>query len=365
MESCDVLVAGGGPAGSTCARELTRAGLDVVVLDKHAFPRDKVCAGWVTPEVLDQLGVDTADYADGRVLQPIHAFRTRRIGGAEVETRYEVPISYGILRCEFDDYLLRRSGGRLRLGEALKSLQRRDGFWIANDRLRARMLVGAGGHFCPVARHLGAELGATEQIVAAQEIEFQMTPEQAAACPVAPDTPELAFCDDLKGYGWCFRKGDYLNVGLGRQDNHQLAERVKGFARELAEAGRIPDPPGRFKGHAYLLYRHAPRRVAGDGALLIGDAAGLAYTQSGEGIRTAVESARMAAEVILAAGGDYREARLQPYLQRLTSAYGRRDGVGLADLLPAPFKRALARRLLASRWFSRHVLLDRWFLHAR
>ena len=51
VRSCDVLIVGGGPAGSTCAWQLVRAGLDVLVMDKHNFPRDKVCAGWITPAV--------------------------------------------------------------------------------------------------------------------------------------------------------------------------------------------------------------------------------------------------------------------------------------------------------------------------
>ena len=57
MERFDAIVVGGGPAGSTCAWQLRRAGLDVAVIDKRDFPRDKVCAGWVTPaavETLDQ-----------------------------------------------------------------------------------------------------------------------------------------------------------------------------------------------------------------------------------------------------------------------------------------------------------------------
>ena len=55
MHSCDVLIVGGGPAGSTCAWQLVRAGLDVLVMDKHIFPRDKVCAGWITPAVIESL----------------------------------------------------------------------------------------------------------------------------------------------------------------------------------------------------------------------------------------------------------------------------------------------------------------------
>ncbi len=66
--------------------------------------------------------------------------------------------------------------------------------------------------------------------------------------------------------------------------------------------GRIPaDLPGKFKGHAYLLYAHGNRPVIGDGVMIIGDAAGLAYTQSGEGIRPAIESGLMAAANALAA----------------------------------------------------------------
>ena len=58
MECSDVLIVGGGPAGSTCARRLRTAGLDVLVLDQHGFPRPKPCAGWITPEVVLALEID-------------------------------------------------------------------------------------------------------------------------------------------------------------------------------------------------------------------------------------------------------------------------------------------------------------------
>src|SRR6187399_1861795 len=112
MDRCDVLVVGGGPAGSSCARRLVRAGLDVVVLDKATFPRDKVCAGWITPAVVDELELDLSDYAASRILQPITGFRVAMLGGRDVTLAYERPVSYGIRRCEFDDYLLQRSGAR-------------------------------------------------------------------------------------------------------------------------------------------------------------------------------------------------------------------------------------------------------------
>ena len=199
-QSFDVLIVGGGPAGSTLAWALRDSGLRIAILDKHDFPRDKVCAGWVTPAVMDELALDVEDYQKGRTFQPIYGFRVSQIGGREVETRYnEQPASYSIRRCEFDHYLLQRSGAELLLGEKFKSMQKTDEGWLVNDHYKARLVVGAGGHFCPVVRAMGAKLGSSETVVAAQEIEFEMTPAQAAACPVEADVPELFFCKDLKG----------------------------------------------------------------------------------------------------------------------------------------------------------------------
>jgi geranylgeranyl reductase family protein len=367
MESCDVLIVGGGPAGSTLAWKLKAAGLDVLILDKKTFPRDKTCAGWITPAVVETLKLDTVDYARSRVFQPIRRFVTGTIGDRAVHTDYPAPVSYGIRRFEFDDYLLQRCGARVALGEPLKSLKHEGDGWVVNGRIHAPLVVGAGGHFCPVARYLGANLGADEQIIAAQEIEFEMNAAQQRACNVAEDRPELYFCDDLKGYGWVFRKGNYLNIGLGHEDNHKLSERVSAFCDGLRQQGRIPaDTPTKFHGHADLLYPQAGRQLVDDGLLLIGDAAGLAYEQSGEGIRPAIESAVFAAETILAAQRSYPRAQLEPYVARLSARFGQR----LAGPLPAApgtfvqrAKQTLAHWLLRRSWFARHVVIDRWFLH--
>ena len=365
-ESCDVLIVGGGPAGSTCARVLKNAGLDVLVMDKSEFPRDKVCAGWITPQVVDELGLDVNDYARGRVLQPISSFVTGMGQRANASVRYDKIVSYGIRRCEFDHYLLERSGARLRLGDTGKSMERVGERWVVNGEISAGLVIGAGGHFCPVARFLGAHLGKEEKAISAQEIEFEMDDSQATRCKVSGDQPELYFCEDLKGYGWCFRKGNYLNVGLGREGNHRLAEQVQTFARGLAEQGRIPaDLPGKFKGHAYLLYSHANRPVVGEAVMIIGDAAGLAYTQSGEGIRPAVESGLMAAATAVAVNRDYSRARLMPYEASLRSRFGERGGAPALSFLPATLRLSLARALMQTQWFARNVILDRWFLHAQ
>ena len=75
IERCDVAIVGGGPAGSSCAWALRRAGAHVIVLDAARFPRQKVCAGWVTPRVFRALELDPDEYrATGLVLQDVRAF---------------------------------------------------------------------------------------------------------------------------------------------------------------------------------------------------------------------------------------------------------------------------------------------------
>jgi geranylgeranyl reductase family protein len=367
MIDTEVLIIGGGPAGSTLARALTRAGIHVVIMDKADFPRDKVCAGWVTPAVMEELEIDLEDYARDNVLQPIHGFRTGQIGQQAVQSDFPgKPVSYGIRRIEFDHYLLQRCGAELLQGRAFKSMQREVTGWLVNDTIRAELVVGAGGHFCPVARAIRAK-EACETAVVAKEIEFKMSSQQMADCQVAGELPELFFTPDLKGYGWVFRKGDYLNIGLGREDKHKLSGHVERFCDYLVQIGRIPrDLPGKFKGHAYLLYPHAGRTPVQDGIMLIGDAAGLAYAQSGEGIRPAVESALLAAAVILRCQGDYRLDRLQPYVNELEKRFGRRESQQVPVRSTTPgFRQLLARMLMKNHWFSKNMLIRRWFLHAQ
>jgi geranylgeranyl reductase family protein len=361
MQSCDALIVGAGPAGSSCARTLARAGLDVLVLDRARFPRDKVCAGWITPPVLTALDIAPSDYAaTGRVLQEIRGFRTGLIGGSTIPTIYGRIVSYGIRRCEFDQFLLERSGARVRQGTPVVSLRRTNGGWTIDDEFRAPVIVGAGGHFCPVAKWLGRDARAASLVVA-KEAEFRL--KRPDRCTVAGDVPELLFCPDLEGYGWFFRKGDYLNVGIGRRRTHRFAEAARAFEAFVRRAGEQGgETTGAWRGHAYVLAGGATRPPVDDGVLLAGDAAGLAYAESGEGIRTAVESGIAAAEVILAAGGRYDRETLAPYVDRVGAAAARRSGSRLLAALPAAWMQAAARRLLRSPSFTRLVVLDRWFL---
>jgi menaquinone-9 beta-reductase len=365
VDSCEVLIVGGGPAGSSCAWRLRRAGRDVLVMDAKPFPRDKVCAGWITPPVISELEIDLHDYSCGRTLQPITGFRTGLIGRTDdLETRYDHPVSYGIRRCEFDHYLLQRSHARLRLGTPVASIRRDAHTWIVNDEIRANVLIGAGGHFCPVARMLSPRRD-REPIVVAQETEFPIAEADRASFTTAASTPALYFSPDLLGYGWCFRKQDYLNVGFGSLNRRLLPQSTSEFVADLQSRGMIPrDASWPWHGHAYLLSEPPTRRTFDEGVLLVGDAAGLAYPQSGEGIRPAVESGLLAAAAILNAPGELTGEEFAPYQTALRQRFGAgRAARWLSRAVPPALARAVAPALFQSRWFTRRIVLDGWFLH--
>jgi geranylgeranyl reductase family protein len=349
------VIVGAGPAGSTCARTLARAGWDVVIVDRAAFPRDKVCAGWVTPEVFDLLDLTPAAYRDaGLTLQEISAFRTGLIDGPARDTSYGHVVSYAIRRWEFDRFLLDRAGSRTLERTPAETLRRSGGRWIVNDAIAAPVVIGAGGHFCPVARHLRGGRDTTHPVVA-REAEFPLAGGRANV-----ELTSLYFCRDLDGYGWCVPKGGYLNVGLGHRDARRFPMEFARFVAFLERTRTIDDASAlRWRGHAYLASGAGTRPLAGDGVLLIGDAAGLAYPESGEGIRPAIESGLLAAQTLVAAGGRVEREALQPYADALLRRHPP------ASRYPAAVRgaaSALAPLLLSSARFTRRVVLDRWFL---
>jgi flavin-dependent dehydrogenase len=275
-------------------------------------------------------------------------------------------VSYGIRRYEFDDYLLKRCGARVLQGVAFENMERQGGRWVVNGDMETKLVVGAGGHFCPVAKQLGASVG-SEEIVVAQEAEFEMNARQQSACSIKPEIPELYFCADMRGYGWCFRKGNVLNVGLGRLDRRSLSGHVAEFLEFLKRTGKVAfELPASILGHAYLIFSKTTRTLVDDGVMLIGDSAGLAYSQSGEGIRPAIESGLLAAQVVAGAAGDFRREKLEPYPGLLRARYGHTRGdwaTALGRRLSPALVAGIARRLLRREWFAKNVVMEKWFLH--
>src|SRR5580658_2963207 len=204
MRTCDVLIVGGGPAGSTAAWQLRLAGADVLVLDRERFPRLKLCAGWITPEVVRELELDLASYPHRLLTFPRLRVHLKRL---------HVPVAcvqHSIRRFEFDAWLLERSGAPVEQHNVRHISAVPDGYLI-DEAFHCRYLIGAGGTRCPVYRELFRELNprASElQIVTLEhEIKYDW---QDSDCHL------WFFEHGLPGYSWYVPKErGWLNVGVG------------------------------------------------------------------------------------------------------------------------------------------------------
>lgn len=292
MRNVDVLVVGGGPAGSSAAWRLKAAGADVVVLDRDAFPRLKLCAGWITPEVVRDLEMDVAAYPYRFLTFHRMRARFRRIG-------FSLPcVQHSIRRFEFDAWLLQRSGAEV-VRHNVRQIRRDAEHFIVDDVWRARHLVGAGGTSCPVYRSLfrdaNPRVRELQTVALEHELEYDW---QDGDC-------HLWFFDQgLPGYAWYVPKQNgWVNVGVGA-----LAQRLKARGEDIQQhwehfvrvLGRRLVRGAQLEPAGYSYYLRGPVEVVRIGnAYITGDAAGLATRDMCEGIGPAVRSGLRAAESIL------------------------------------------------------------------
>ena len=303
MHDVDVVIVGGGPAGSTCAWKLGQAGIDLLVLDLAAFPRTKLCAGWITPGVVNDLELDIKSYPHSFMSFDKLHFHFNRFDFAKKTTQHS------IRRFEFDEFLLRRSGARVQQHQ-VKKIEKRDGLFVIDDLYRCKYLVGAGGTRCPVYREVfhGLQPRNKSLQIATYEQEFPYDWEN--------DECHLWFLGDgLPGYAWYVPKANgHINVGLGgkaekmKAEGRRLQDFWDGFTTKLAGNALVNDVELKPTGYSYYLRGNVD--VIRDGnALIVGDAVGLASIDMGEGIGPAVQSALIAADAIVH-DGEYNLKKL-------------------------------------------------------
>jgi flavin-dependent dehydrogenase len=293
VRTCDVLIVGGGPAGSAAAWKLKRAGVDVLVLDKELFPRLKLCAGWITPEVVRELQMDVAAYP--------HRFLTfERLHVHIKGLHFRVPsVQHSIRRFEFDAWLLERSGAPV-VQHAVRTIRAEADGYVIDDAFRCRYLIGAGGTRCPVYRTLFRDLNPRaselQTVTLEHEIEYDWKD---------PGCHLWFFDKGLPGYSWYVPKQNgWLNVGIGGMAERMKAsgEDIKGhWARFTGTLDRTIAPGARYEPSGYSYYlRGRVEVVRRDNAFITGDAAGLATRDMAEGIGPAIRSGLRAADSITA-----------------------------------------------------------------
>lgn len=289
----DVIIVGAGPAGATLATELSRQGLDVLILEKERLPRYKACAGGITVKTAGLLGLDLAPVTRDTVLGARVA-----CGRRQPFTRsYPKPMIHMVMRDEFDHMLVRsalKAGARLAENERVRRVRvAEEGVAVetAGSTFTCRVVAGADGARSIVAAGLG--LARDMDLGIGLEAEVSVPGQRLVQWE---NLMGLDLGHTRGGYGWVFPKGDHLSVGAGVRLRH--AGRLRAGYRAVLEAHGLQDCPAtRIRSHWLPVRRRGAPIHAGRG-LLLGDAAGLVDPATGEGIGNAVRSARLAAPVM-------------------------------------------------------------------
>ncbi|QIX28125.1 geranylgeranyl reductase family protein [Nocardioides sp. JQ2195] len=359
-----VIIVGAGPAGAATAFHLAGAGIDVLVLEKTSFPRDKICGDGLTPRAVKQLlgmgfDLDEPGWQKNKGLRIIGAGHRIELPWPDLTTF--PPFGMARARTDLDELLARhaqKAGARLRentsvtgpvfdertgrvVGVRARSVDERGRKYGDELEFRAPVVIACDGVSARMATSLGIERRENRPMAVACRAYYR-TPmhdddymESWLELWDGPrNSPQSNEANLLPGYGWIFPLGDgTANVGLGILNTSSAFQNMdykESMRRWLANT---PEELG-FRDQNLT----APIRSAAlpmgfnrkphyrNGMLLVGDSGGMVNPFNGEGIDYALEAGKMAAETVVQAlgrlPGQGRERVLEGYPAALDAAYG-------------------------------------------
>jgi len=336
-QSYDVIIVGGGPAGSTAASFLAQQGIKTIVVDKSHFPREKACGGGIPMKVLRRFSyikefdvIDSYSYG-GKLSSPSY------LHTASVLKKQ--PVIAMVQRNRFDNALLQyaqQSGAKSITGKKAVqiSVHKKNVKILLDDGtvLYSDIVIGADGFTSSVAQQTGlythhqtsAICVYNEYTLSEQKIQQWFTDNREIHIVLNPDT--------IFGYGWVFPKKKSVNIGIGelwkvgqKKRVRNLKQAYQKFLVTLKQQKLIPPELNPTIVHGGGLPLHACDQTVDDRVIVCGDAAGFVNPSSGEGIYYAIVSGEHAANVIANAlsQGDPSKKGLSEYEHRWMHDFGR------------------------------------------
>ena len=336
----EVIVAGAGPAGAVAARTLAAKGIRTLLVDRHAFPRNKPCGGGLTMRAMKRFPwlTEAIRAIDVHTVSKLHL---EGPDGSVLELSAGEPVGILIRRVQFDHALVQAAeaaGATLRERfEITQASQDADSITLQSrtgETLRAPVVIAADGVHSVIGKRLGVNQKWPTKSIAIDMMEE--TPHDTLRA-AHPDVVWIAYAyKGLDGYSYIFPKTHHVNVGIGCLLSHfkgempgRPYEMQKTFVQSLVEIGELDGKSDRTHFTPYLIPVGGPlaKTYAGN-VLFIGDAGGFVNGFTAEGIYYSMISGELAGQAVIAAGIGANRAAAGPRFQKL---WKREMGAELRD----------------------------------